>query len=339
MSITTVQQAFEEFEKTKVRVPAWQNERAKEVHPAVRAAIKEHLGDTFVRAFLAGSYARKVQTVRLKDVDIIVVLNDIDGVFEASADVALERLRKAGKSCELVANTRKGVRAIKLTIDGEEFTVDLVAALEDAFGGIRLARVLPEKGYDDWTSASPQGQLDAHWQKNKETDGVFIPADRIVRYWNQRTKYNGKNALPSYLAEAIHFHAMTGKCDFADAVAAFFRAAETHLSISSPTVSCPGNPTNMVDERLDDERRKFALQKVQDALVHVEEALIQDDAGDAMDCWANVFGDAFPAPSGNTSALAAALRSGMAVAKGAGISTAAAPDTRQVIPARPWRSA
>lgn len=35
--------------------------------------------------------------------------------------------------------------------------------------------------------------------------------------------------------------------------------------------------------------------------MHVEEALVQDDAGDAMGCWGKVFGDAFPAPSGDTS--------------------------------------
>jgi len=338
MSISTVQQAFEEFEKTKVRVPAWQNDRAKEIHPEVRAAVKEHLGDLFNRAFLAGSYARKVQTLRLKDVDIIFVLNDPDGTFEASADAALERLRAAAKTCDLVERTRIGVRAVKLTIDGEEFTVDIVAALEDAFGGIRLARRLPEDGSDDWTPANPKGQLDAHWQKNKDTDGMFIPAVRIIRYWNQRTKYNGKNALPSYLAESILYHALMSHCEFADAVEKFFRAAETHLSTPWPSVSCPGSPSNMVDDRLDDSRREFALEKVRAALVHVEDAMAQDDPVDAMDCWVKVFGDAFPAPSGDTSALAAALRSGTAVAKGAGITTSA-PDGRQVIPARPWRTA
>lgn len=338
MSITTVQQAFEEFEKDKVRVPSWQNDRAKEVHPDIREAVEADLGELFERAFLAGSYARKVQTVRLKDIDIIVVLNDPDGTFNVSANAALERLRQAAKTCDIVAGTRKGVRAMKLTIDGEEFTVDLVAALEDPFGDLRLARYLPNEYFDDWTSANPQGQLDAHWQKNKDTEGIFIPTVRIVKYWNQRTKYNGKNAMPSYLAESMLFHALTSKLGYADAVAKFFRAAETHLAISSPTVSCPGSPGNKVDERLDDARRQFALEKVQDALVHVDEALAQDEPADAMDCWAKVFGPAFPAPSGDTSALAAALRSGTAVAKGTGISTGGA-SGRQVINSRPWRSA
>jgi predicted nucleotidyltransferase len=337
MSVTTVQQAFEEFEKSKVRVPNWQNDRAKEVHPAVRAAVETALGDLFKRAFLAGSYARKVQTVRLKDVDIIIVLNDPDGTLEASADAALERLREAAKTCELVElPTRKGCRAVKLTIKGEEFTIDLVAALEDAFGNIRLARVIPADDLDDWTSAHPQGQLDAHWQKNEDTEGVYLPAVRIVKYWNQRTKYKGKNALPSYLAESILFHAMSAKVDFDEAVLAFFRATENHLSSAIPSVTCPGSPSNYVDERLDDERREAALKKVQEALAHAEAAVAESDAGAAMDLWVKVFGDAFPAPSGDTSALAAALRSGTAVVKGASISTVAN-GGRPIIESRPWR--
>ena len=52
----TVQEAFIEFEKDSVRVPTAQNDRAKEVE--VRSAVETHLEELFVRAFLAGSYAR-----------------------------------------------------------------------------------------------------------------------------------------------------------------------------------------------------------------------------------------------------------------------------------------
>ena len=337
MSISTVQQAFEEYEK-KVRVPPEQADRAKEVHPEVRDAVEENLGELFNRAFLAGSYARKVQTApKLKDVDVIFVLNDPDGEFAGSAEAALERLRKAAKTCDLVVSTRLGVRAVKLTIDGEEFTVDAVAALEDPFGGIKLARFLPDEGHDDWTPANPKGQMDAHWQKNKDTGGVFIPAVRMVKSWNQRHKWKSKNLLPSYLVESILFGAMTTKVDFADAMLAFFQEAEQHLSSTWPSVPCPGSPGNYVDERLDDDRRKNALEKAREARQHAEDAIAESDAGKAMDLWEKVFGPAFPSPSGDTSALAAALRSGTARVTGSGVSVGAT--GRQPIQSRPWRAA
>lgn len=337
MAVETVQDAFVEFEKKAVRVTPAENDRAKDVHPTIRDAVEKALGDLLAQSFLAGSYARKVQTVTLHDIDVIIVLNDPDGTFAASADAALERIREAAKECEIVAGTRKGVRAVKLTIDGEQFTVDLVAALEDPFGELKLARRKPEDGYDDWTPARPRGQTDAHWQKNKDTDGAFVPAVRIIKYWNQRKRHNGKNALPSYLAESILFHAITGKCDFADAVVMFFRAAQMHLSSSFPTVTCPGDPANYVDAMLDDDRRQTALDKVTVALEQAEDAAAEEDPKTAMDLWVKVFGPAFPAPSGDTSQLATALRSGTAVAKGAAISTD--PEGgRQVIESRPWRT-
>jgi hypothetical protein len=338
MSIATVQGAFEDYER-KVRVPAKQANRAKEVHPEVRKAIEKDLGELFNRAFLAGSYARKVQTApKLKDIDIIFVLNDPEGTFAASAHAALTRLRDAAMTCDLVISpTRIGVRAVKLTIDGQEFTVDAVAALEDAFGNLKLACYLPDEDRDDWTPANPKGQMDAHWDKNDATDGVFIPSVRIVKSWNERHKWKSKNLLPSYLAESILFHSMTEKADFADVMVKFFRDAETHLSSSFPTIACPGNPGNYVDERLDDERRQNALTKVQAALADAEAAIAEDDPGKAMDLWAKVFGPAFPAPSGDASALAAALRSRTAGISGAGVSVSGG--EREVIHSRPYRQA
>jgi hypothetical protein len=336
VAVETVQQAFIEFEKQAVRVPSWQNDRAKEVHPAVREAVEDDLGELFQRAFLAGSYARKVQTVRLNDVDVVIVLEDPDGAFTSSAEAALERLRTAAKGCDLVKGTRKGVRAIKLTIDGEEFTVDLVAALNDPFDEVLLARHLPKEGLDDWTRARPRGQLDAAIEKNRTTNGVFVPSVRIIKYWNKRVGSGDKNALPSYLAESILFHAMSVECEYAEAVLAFFQDAKGHLNLAVPSVTCPGDPQNYVDERLEEDRRLQALRKVEQALEHAEAAVAESDPGEAMDLWVKVFGPAFPAPSGDTSALAAALRSGSAVAKGTSIGTGNG--GRELIQSRPWRS-
>ncbi len=158
MAVASVQDAFVEFEREKVRVPAWQNEQAKEVHPKIREAIESALGDLFSRAYLAGSYRRRVQTVRLNDVDIIVVLNDPDGAFAASATRALQTLELAAGTSPLVIASKFGVRAVKLEIDGVEFSIDLVAAREDPVGEVVLARCIPEEGLDDWTTARPQSQ-------------------------------------------------------------------------------------------------------------------------------------------------------------------------------------
>lgn len=336
MAVKNVQEAFEEFEREKVRVPAWQNDQAKQVHPKIREAIESSLGDLFSHAYLAGSYRRRVQTVRLNDIDIIVVLNDPNAVFSSSATRALTTLEVAAASCELVAGSEFGVRAGKLEIKGVEFTVDLVAALNDPSGEVLLARRIPAENLDDWTPARPQGQVEAASAKNDATGGAFVPCTRIVKFWNQRLGDGEKNLLPSYLVEAILFWAIDEPLQFAEAAAAFFRAAQRHLSQSTPTVPCPGDEENFVDERLEDERRVRALAAVEAALVHVERAEAAPDVATALNEWAEIFGPAFPAPNTDPGKLAKALRAGVATAVDRGISPN--PEAgRQVIAGRSWR--
>lgn len=319
MTVSSVQEAFIEFEKTAVRVPAWENDLAKDLYPQILDVVKSALGPLFADAYLAGSYARRVQTVRLKDVDLIIVLNDPDGTFAASAFAALRRLREAA-ACDLVVGSTTGVRAVKLDIKGVEFTIDLVAARNDASGEVLLARYLPDEGKDDWTPARPKAQREASSKKNADTKGVYVPSVRDQKYWNQRLGDGDKNLLPSYLAESILFHAIIAPCDFAKAAASFFRSAEKHLGTATPTVLCPGDPSNFVDERLENDRRLAALAGVQEALTHVEAAEAALDVGDALDEWAQIYGPAFPAPSNDSSALASALKKGTAVGTGTSIS-------------------
>lgn len=337
MSIDSVQDAFLEFEQTVARVPVWQNDRAKEVHPLIRAAVEAALGYRFERAFLAGSYARRVQAVRLKDVDIILVLRDLTGEFAASADYTLEVVRGAAKTSDLVVTTRKSVRAVKLDIDGEEFTVDLVPALPDPYGELQLSCRLPKEGRDDWTSARPQGQLDAATAKNQAMGGVFIPAVRIIKVWNQSFGEGGNKAMPSYLAESLVHLALDQEREHSELVVRFFREAQRHLEIPTPSVPCPGDPSNFVDQMLEDQRRERALARVTAALEHAEAAVAEPEPGKAMDCWANVFGPAFPAPSNDTPGLSAALRKGTARASGIGVGATVSEEGRRVIPARSWR--
>ena len=239
MTIDTVQQGFERFEAASVRVPDAENKAAKEVHPLIRGTLEQELDQLLLESFLSGSYSRRVQVVKLNDVDIVVVLDDPDGDFANSADAALEVVRKAAKGSELVRRTRKGVRAVKLFLCDHEFTVDLVAALRPASSdGLLLARHLPEEGLDDWTLAHPKGQKQAAVDKNERCDGIYVPAVRLVKYWNGG---EGK-PLKSYHAEAILWHALDGPSGYAEAMVRFFDEAYARLApgASTPDPGAPG---------------------------------------------------------------------------------------------------
>jgi hypothetical protein len=88
-----------------------------------------------------------------------------------------------------------------------------------------------------------------------------------------------------------------------------------------------------VDDRLDDDERAAAREKVEDAREKAHAAADLDDPGEAMDAWVKVFGTSFPAPSTNPDALADGLRSGAAKAVGAGFAIGG---ERSTIKARSW---
>ncbi len=333
--IETVQQAFEQFEAAAVRVPKTENEAAKKVHPQIRETLAVHLVE-HLETFLSGSYSRRVQVVKLHDIDVIVVLDDPKGIFARSAKAALEAIRAAALKSDLVKSATVRVRSVRLTLKDYEFTIDLVAALKpmDGKDGLLLARHLPEENLDDWTLGHPRGQKRAAIQKNDDTNGVYIPSVRLVKYWLTTVWGTGEKPFRSYHAESVLFGAMRDEVEFAEATVLFFDAAYEALSPSRLTPD-PGAPETYVDERLDANDRRAARDAIGHAREAARAAFEKEDVGDALDAWVKVFGSAFPAPSTSTEAISASLSSRTAGVVGAGIRSDGG---RPVIEARPWRA-
>ena len=113
--VALVQQAFEHFEREAVRVPPQDNEATKQVQKQIRDHLAREL-EELLATFLSGSYSRRVQVVRLHDIDIIVVVEDPAGVFSASAAAALTAIGDAARSCDVVKNVSSPrVRSVRLT--------------------------------------------------------------------------------------------------------------------------------------------------------------------------------------------------------------------------------
>jgi hypothetical protein len=238
LTIKNVQQAFEKFEADSVRVPGWENDAAKSVHSEIRETVEKEL-EQVLKTFLSGSYSRRVQVVRLKDVDAIV-LDDPEETFANSAEAALEAIREATKCSDLVRRTHLGVRAVKLFLHDHEFTVDLVAARQPTSGdGLLLARHLPDEGYDDWQLLNPEGQKQAAVAKNEECDEMYVPAVRIIKFWNKGQ--GDPPPLRSYHAEAIAWHALNGPVAYDEAMVRFFDEAYERLAPGAYTPD-PGAP-------------------------------------------------------------------------------------------------
>ena len=334
MSISSQQDAFEQFERKHVRVPEAENADAKKVEAEFRAALEEALGDIYAASFLAGSYRRKTQAVHLKDLDIILVLNDPTGKFRASAKATLVYLKDVVTVYDPVTTRRVKCRAVECELDGYTFWADIVPALVDTDGGLLLAYNNEEEGVDEWRPAGPKGQTQACSDKNAATDGAYVPVTRICKFWNGSftSSPSQEKPVPSYWVESVLHNALDAPCDWPTAVVAFFENAQRHLSSPWPTVPCPGDPENYVDEKLDNQRRLNALAKVEAILPTVQAAAASTDLNEALELWGRVFGPAFPAPSTSDEAVAKALKKRTATVSGTGVT--ALPTGRRPIPAR-----
>ena len=331
MDIESQQQAFEKFERDAVRVPDSDNSEAKRVHPEITGTVKEEL-DAVINTFLSGSYSRKVQVVRLNDVDVIVVLADPEGKYSGSALAALEDIRASAESSDMVLKTDLGVRAVKLVLHDHDFTVDLVAALEPENGvdGLLLARHLPNEGHDDWQLLNPKGQRKAASAKNKECGGLYIPGVRMVKFWNE-----GLNKpLRSYHAESILWHTLDGSVEYPELVVRFFDEAYERLAPGAITPD-PGAPNaDPVDKRLEDWERYNARNTVEDARRIAHEASEKEDLEESLERWADLFGPSFPTKGTSTNNLGAALGAGTTGIRGPGVRPGKG---REVIKPRSWR--
>lgn len=336
MSIKNVDQAFDWFERNVARVDDEDIQDATEVHPEVRKAVCEAL--PVVHHFLSGSYGRHVQAVKLHDIDIIVVLEDADGEFLESAHGTLVAVKAAVSACDLVRYTRPpAVRSVKAFLHDYDFHVDIVPAIRPADGdGLRLTRHMPAKGLNDWTLEYPEQQLKACQDKNAATGGLFVPATRIVRAWNQR--HSSSKPLRSYHAEALLYHGIGDAKTLQEAVVAFFDYAYEALAPGKLTAT-PGAPTSRyVDDLLSADDRLTARGKVEAARANAYAAAELDDPEAAMEAWVRVFGPAFPAPSTEPEAVGLALAVNSAVAVGAGLRSRPSVGGRALIQGRSWRT-
>ena len=239
--IETVEDAFQRFERNTARVPDDQNEDAKEVHPEIRKAVRGVPGhQTSCPAPTAGA----PRPTKLKDVDIIVVLDDPDGEYAASASGTLEAVRKVVSRVTSSSATR-GCRCApsrrSCTTTSSTSTSSRRSSRRSG-DGLCLTRNLPDEGYDDWTLEDPNGQLQAAQDKNKDDRRHLRPGDA-------RSSRPGTSAIPtakplrSYHAESLLYHALTGNAARCTRPCSRSSTTRTTRSRRAPAPPVPGAPT------------------------------------------------------------------------------------------------
>lgn len=329
-----MQEAFERFERETVRVADEEIAVAKAVHREIRDHIASGVDDV-TRTFLVGSYARRTQAGKLKDIDIAIEMSLQRGARPASE--ALVDLAAVAQHHPRVASVQMGARAVTLDLHLEPpciFTLDLVPVLPRHGRGMLLARRFPEDGLDDWSVAYPEEQIAAAKERSDEVGPFYRQFVRLVKYWNGGYAKEKRPLGSSYYAESIAWHAIRQREPFAEALVRYLDDACTFLAPGAPLAD-PGSGVSDVFERLEPRRRLVMRKAVDSARREAHAALHLGDSEEALVAWQRFFNEGLGAATGAVEKLRAALTAGTATAVGAGVSATAS--GRPIARSRSWR--
>lgn len=157
--------------------------------------FKEH----YLDSFLSGSYKRGTAIKEIKDVDIIVILNEPATLLKPQSNIKeiYNKLKEVLKEKFDIKNIEQQQRSIKLTwefdnkqdaeIRKEALTIDIVPAIRSSVNSNYMLWI-PDKNLETWIKTNPLGHSDKVTEKNNESTNIngrnaFIPMVKTLKFW------------------------------------------------------------------------------------------------------------------------------------------------------------
>lgn len=214
-----------------------EREVARDAHQELRALLNTgEMARRITRTYLSGSYVRHTATSPINDVDVVCEINperwrdssydDLpspDAVLNTFATAIRNRLREVDDP----ARVRKQGRSVGVIYD--EIKVDVVPAVsldegeddeepieddgetededdaewEDLAHSSRV--LIPDRRNDEWIESNPRAHVRIAATLNKSSGGLFKPAVRLMKTWNEA---HGRY-VSSFVIETLTAHAFS----------------------------------------------------------------------------------------------------------------------------------
>lgn len=249
------------------------------------------------RDFLSGSYARETKIRPLKDIDLVMILEedaypgyDDDSDPAALLDEVKDVLDELYEDDDTVTIEMQH-RSVNLTFTDPPYGFDVVPAFVVDGDVLRI----PDRKHDMWPRTNPAKHRELLTNANNEqhTDGTIVPIIKMLKAWNT----NQGGLVKSFWIEAQTMQIFTSKIEsYPKGVSAFFhRAADLILD------PCP-EPAGVgpdIDISLTDEERRVKRERFLGFAGLADQALQYEADGDedeAHRLWYEIFGNPFPKP-------------------------------------------
>jgi hypothetical protein len=265
---------------------------AKAAHEKVREQLRTDAEskDAHKDTFLSGSYARSTAINDINDVDVICLFDINANITEPEVVLAwlqsvlakyYDQPKRQGRSV--------GVKAAR------SVWLDIVPAtpVSNDDGPVHI----PDREARAWVVSHPRGQLAAAIQKNKVTDGIYVPVVKLMKAWRDRLP-NANCRPASYILESIVHRTIGSPQSHAAAVVNVLEGAHTTFGLfrgtgTVPFVADPGYPSVNVAKRWTSTEFDAFMAQVHSAATIARSALDSNDEKKSRELWQRLFGDKF----------------------------------------------
>lgn len=284
----TIPQAFDQLVRNLELTPREQEEATRQQN-VLRNHLRANL--TIVHDFIGGSYGRRTAIRPLKDIDLVLVLDEVKhGTLRSDPpQKVLALVRQAlVRAYPNAAPPREQGRSVNITFRGTDIGYDLVPAFRHASGGYQL----PDQERGSWIRSDPDLHRKACITANQAAGNMLNPLIKMAKALNARHH----RPLRSFHLEVMAYSAFTGR------PAAFDTGLHRLILHLADRVqrSCPDPSTYgpNIDQGMDSESRgkiRRALQgwaQIAEQAIHARE---RGDHGAAHAAWSSLFGPLYPA--------------------------------------------
>lgn len=278
-----------------------ERQRAERLHIEMTAfLVSEGL---IVGGFLQGSFARKTMRAPLHDVDKVVLLPvSQEAAIRAQLrgpDVVMDSLELAIDRRYRGTTFERKKHVLQCTLPGYDFPLDIAPAFEgpdDGMGDVFIANREAMDPADAWERSNTRALMRVVSARNALTLGRFI---HWVRMGKEMAAHQIGAEFPGMQTESLCFAANTKPADDATACQRLLEDGARLLAGEYP------DPTGeqVISRRLAPDLKARALEAFRQSADQAREARALAAAGDddnACVIWHSIFGDAFPAPAGQT---------------------------------------
>lgn len=253
-------------------------------------------GLTVVDSFLTGSYTRNTMIAPLKeaDVDVFLVLDPkyfydydkaLNGGQAGLLDLVKRTLKRTYTRTPDISRTGHAV-----TIRFEDFVVDVVPGFNRNGGGY----LIPDSAARSWLSTDPKTHVKLMSSHNALHAGNLVPLVKMIKAWNRTIDKHFRSFHLEVLAMQI-FNNVTIS-DFPSGARFYFDKGRTVIREQNLDPAGYGDDVGAyinTPQAVQEAVNKF--QTAYERAVKAEDLARREYISDAVNTWARIFGDYFPA--------------------------------------------